>query len=145
MVALEGLRDRGLADRVPRRLRGRGGPRAALIDHLTAGVWSGLQRGLQAALDGDQSSVEERRRVYERRRDVLAAALPELAAPEGTFYAWWRLPDGLTAERLLAEHRIAVAPGEGFGGRGAGWARLSLAIPDEDVAEAAARLQTIAR
>lgn len=83
--------------------------------------------------------------MYERRRDVLAAALPELAAPEGTFYAWWRLPDGLTAERLLAEHRIAVAPGEGFGGRGAGWARLSLAIPDEDVAEAAARLQTIAR
>jgi aminotransferase len=29
------------------------------------------------------------------------------------------------------EHRVAVAPGEGFGARGAGWARLSLAVPDE--------------
>ncbi len=111
-----------------------------LIDHLTAGVWTGLQRGLEAALAGDQSGVEERRATYERRRDVLAAALPGLAPPEGTFYAWWRLPDGLSAERLLAEHRVAVAPGEGFGARGRGWARLSLAIPDADVEEAAARL-----
>jgi aspartate/methionine/tyrosine aminotransferase len=38
---------------------------------------------------------------------------------------------GLTAERLLTEYRLAVAPGEGFGSRGAGWARLSLAVSDE--------------
>ena len=37
----------------------------------------------------------------------------------------------MTVERLLVEHRVAVAPGEGFGARGAGWARLSLAISDE--------------
>ena len=114
-----------------------------LIDHMTAGVWTGLQRGLAAALDGPQDSVEERRRTYERRRDVLLAARPDVVTPEGTFYAWWRLPDGLTAERLLTEHRVAVAPGEGFGSRGAGWARLSLAIPDEDVAEAAERLRSL--
>ena len=114
-----------------------------LIDHMTAGVWTGLQRGLAAALDGDQSSVEERRLTYQRRRDVLVAARPDVVVPEGTFYAWWRLPDGLTAERLLTEHRVAVAPGDGFGARGAGWARLSLAIPDEDVAEAAERLRSL--
>ena len=50
---------------------------------------------------------------------------------EGTFYVWIELPDEVTAESLLAEHRIAVAPGEGFGARGAGWARLSLAVSDE--------------
>ncbi len=111
-----------------------------LIDHVTAGVWTGLQRGLEAALDGPQDGVEERRAVYERRRAVLVDAVPGLEAPEGTFYAWWRLPGGLTAERLLDEHRVAVAPGEGFGARGRGWARLSLAIPDDDVAEAARRL-----
>ena len=55
--------------------------------------------------------------------------LPDLEC-EGSFYLWWELPDGLTPERLL-EHRVAVAPGEGFGPRGAGWARLSLAVPDE--------------
>ena len=112
-----------------------------LIDHMTAGVWSGLQRGLEAALSGDQASVDERRAVYERRARLLTDAVPGLAAPEGTFYAWWRLPDGLTAERLLTEHRVAVAPGEGFGAQGRGWARLSLAIPDDDVAEAAERLR----
>ncbi len=36
-----------------------------------------------------------------------------------------------------------LAPGQGFGARGEGWARLSLAIPDEDVAEAAERLRRI--
>ncbi len=111
-----------------------------LIDHLTAGVWTGLQRGLQAALRGDQAGVAERRDAYARRRDVVLGALPGAAVCEGTFYVWWRLPDGLTAERLLHEHRVVVAPGEGFGARGAGWARLSLAVPDADVAEAAARL-----
>ena len=56
--------------------------------------------------------------------------LPDLEC-EGSFYLWWELPEGLTPELLLAEHRVAVAPGEGFGSRGAGWARLSLAVTDE--------------
>jgi L-glutamine---4-(methylsulfanyl)-2-oxobutanoate aminotransferase len=114
-----------------------------LVDHLTAGVWTGIQRGLHAALTGDQAGVAERRAVYEARRDRLAAAIPGLARPEGTFYAWWRLPDGLTAARILDEARVAVAPGEGFGARGAGWARLSLAVPDADVDEAAARIAAL--
>jgi aspartate/methionine/tyrosine aminotransferase len=41
------------------------------------------------------------------------------------------LPDRLTAAQLLEEHRVAVAPGEGFGDRGRGWARLSLATDDD--------------
>jgi aspartate/methionine/tyrosine aminotransferase len=36
-----------------------------------------------------------------------------------------------------------VAPGEGFGSRGAGWARLSLATPDADIDEAAERLAAV--
>jgi aspartate/methionine/tyrosine aminotransferase len=112
----------------------------ALIDHVTAGVFSGIQRGLAAALDGDQATVVERRDTYARRRDLLVDRVPGIVPPEGTFYAWWRPPGGLTPQRLLDEHGVGVAPGEGFGARGRGWARLSLAIPDEDVAEAADRL-----
>jgi aspartate/methionine/tyrosine aminotransferase len=37
----------------------------------------------------------------------------------------------VTTETLLAEHRVAVSPGEGFGPSGAGHARLSLAVSDE--------------
>jgi aspartate/methionine/tyrosine aminotransferase len=51
-----------------------------------------------------------------------------------------RLPEGLTAERLLEEDRVAVAPGEGFGPSGAGWARLSLAVKDESLELGAERL-----
>jgi len=115
-----------------------------LVDHATAGVFTGIQRGLEAALRGDQADVAERRDVYRRRRDTLVATLreagAEIDAPEGTFYAWWRPPDGVTPEGLLRDHRVGVAPGEGFGARGAGWVRLSFALPDADLAEGARRI-----
>jgi aminotransferase len=116
----------------------------ALLDHTAAGVFTGIQRGLVAALRGDQDHVATRREVYRLRRDALVGTLRaaggQIDAPEGTFYAWWRPPRGLTAERLLREHRLAVAPGEGFGARGAGWVRLSLALADAEVADGARRL-----
>jgi L-glutamine---4-(methylsulfanyl)-2-oxobutanoate aminotransferase len=100
-------------------------------DHARVGIFAPVQAATVAALEGPQESVGERVALYERRRDVLAAALPERPVCEGTFYVWVRLPEGLTAERLLVEHRVAVAPGEGFGPSGEGWARLSLSVPDD--------------
>jgi aminotransferase len=103
-----------------------------LQDHAFAGIFRPIQEAGIAALTGPQESVEERRATYERRRDRALAALAGLELQsDGTFFIWFRLPDGVTADRLLAEHRVAVAPGEGFGTRGAGWARLSLAVSDE--------------
>ncbi|HUY72489.1 MAG TPA: aminotransferase class I/II-fold pyridoxal phosphate-dependent enzyme [Gaiellaceae bacterium] len=102
-----------------------------LGDHSRVGMFAPLQYAAIAALAGSQASVEERRASYERRRDRLAAALPEPVVCEGTFYVWLRLPEGLSVERLLVEHRVALAPGQGFGRSGAGWARLSLAVADE--------------
>jgi aminotransferase len=114
-----------------------------LVDHVVAGVPVAIQHGLIAALTGDQGHVRERFEVYRRRRDVLVSRVKGLPAPEGTFYAWWPLPEGFTAERLLAEQRVAVAPGEGFGSRGAGHVRLSLALSDEDLEEGADRLAAV--
>src|SRR3954468_9710939 len=112
-----------------------------LLDHTAAGVFTALQRGLQAALEGDQADVAARREVYRRRRDLLVERLGGgIIRPEGTFYAWWRLPEGVTVEALVERARVGLAPGEGFGARGAGWARMSLAVPDEDVVEGAERL-----
>jgi aminotransferase len=103
----------------------------ALQNHQFGGIFMPVQDAGIAALTGPQDTVEERRALYEARRDRALVALEGLEAHgEGTFFVWFRLPEGLTCERLLEEHRIAVAPGEGFGDRGRGWARLSLATPD---------------
>ncbi|HEY6963079.1 MAG TPA: aminotransferase class I/II-fold pyridoxal phosphate-dependent enzyme [Gaiellaceae bacterium] len=111
-----------------------------LNDHERVGIFEPMQRAAIAALEGPQDSVADRVAAYERRRDTIAAALPVPVVCEGTFFVWLRLPDGLTAERLLEEHRVAVAPGEGFGPSGAGWARLSLAVPAEAIELGAERL-----
>ncbi|HUQ21546.1 MAG TPA: aminotransferase class I/II-fold pyridoxal phosphate-dependent enzyme [Gaiellaceae bacterium] len=107
--------------------------------HLRAGIFAPLQEAAIAALLGPQDTVEERRAIYEARRDRVVAALPG-ARSEGTFFAWLRLPAGLTAERILEEARVAVAPGEGFGSRGAGYARISLAVSDDLLDEGIERL-----
>jgi L-glutamine---4-(methylsulfanyl)-2-oxobutanoate aminotransferase len=98
-------------------------------DHVHAGVFRPIQEAGISALLGPQDTVKERRALYEARRNRVVAALPG-ARSQGTFYVWWRLSDGLTPERLLTEQRVAVAPGEGFGPSGRGWARISLATPD---------------
>jgi len=113
-----------------------------LQDHAFAGIFRPVQEAGVAALTGPQDSVDQRRATYERRRDRALAALGDVEArSEGTFFVWFRLPEGATVERILQEQRVAVAPGEGFGARGAGWARLSLAVPDELLDAGLARLR----
>ncbi len=113
-----------------------------LQDHAFAGIFRPIQEAGIAALTGPQDSVDDRRATYERRRDRAVAALDGLdAQSEGTFFVWFRVPEGITAEQLLVERRVAVAPGEGFGARGEGWARLSLAVSDEVLERGLERLE----
>jgi aminotransferase len=116
-----------------------------LSNHGRAGIFAPLQEAAIAALTGPQDSVGERRDRYEARRNRVLETLPLKAVSEGTFYVWVTLPPGLTVERLLAEARVALAPGEGFGSRGAGHARLSLATDDETLDEGLERLAAACR
>jgi L-glutamine---4-(methylsulfanyl)-2-oxobutanoate aminotransferase len=101
-----------------------------LNDHCRVGIFRPIQEASIAALTGPQDSVAERRDTYQRRRDRVVEVLGPQTC-EGTFYIWLKLPEGLTAESILTEHRVVLAPGEGFGPSGAGYARLSLAVSDE--------------
>jgi aminotransferase len=113
-----------------------------LQNHQFAGIFLPVQEAGVAALTGPQDTVEERRALYEARRDrALSALKGHDARSEGTFFVWFHLPDGLTAESLLEEHRVAVAPGQGFGERGSGWARLSLATDDDRLDRGLERLR----
>ena len=100
-----------------------------LNDHCRVGIFRPVQEAGIAALTGPQDTVADRAATYERRRDRVLELVD--AVSEGTFYVWFRLPEGLSSEELLTEHRLALAPGEGFGPSGSGWARISLAVSDE--------------
>jgi aminotransferase len=100
-----------------------------LNDHCRVGIFRPVQEAAIAALTGPQDSVGQRAATYQRRRDRVLEFVDAIS--EGTFYVWFKLPDGITVERLLTEHRVGLAPGEGFGPSGAGWARISLAVSDE--------------
>jgi L-glutamine---4-(methylsulfanyl)-2-oxobutanoate aminotransferase len=114
-----------------------------LSEHLRAGIFAPLQRAAVAALRGPQETVEERRALYESRRARVLDALAPLAPRcEGSFFVWFRLPEDATVERLLVEARVGLAPGEGFGERGRGHARISLATPDDVLDLGLERLRT---
>jgi alanine-synthesizing transaminase len=101
------------------------------------GTFTPIQVASIAALDGPQDCVEEIRMQYQRRRDVLAKGLHEagwmVEVPRASMYIWAEIPEPYKAagslefaKRLLAEAKVAVSPGIGFGDYGDGHVRFAL-------------------
>lgn len=122
-----------------------------LQDHLYCSLFGGIQEAAAAALNGPQECVRELNELYERRRNVLIAGLHSLGwnvtAPKGSFFAWLKVPEGLSsaefADILLKETHIAVAPGIGFGELGEGYVRVGLLTSEERFEEAVRRISTL--
>lgn len=103
-----------------------------------------------AALNGTQQPVGVMREAYRKRRDLAAEILEPAGLlpvrPSGAFYAIVDLREtGLAGRDLalavLAEQRVAAAPGDTFGEVLAnGFLRISLASSDDDVGEGCRRL-----
>lgn len=113
-----------------------------LQEALVACVNGPAQRAALTALTGSQEFVSTMQEVYRRRRDEAVAAADSLGLPrlrpEGAFYLWLPLQGQVTdsmafCRRLIAEHGVAVAPGDTFGAEGAGAVRVSLAASAEDI------------
>ncbi len=121
--------------------------------NLDSGIPQAIQRMAIAALEGPQDCIEEHRRVYQRRRDRLVAALRGLglrvSPPKASLYVWARVPEGSSsvefATRLLDDAGVVVTPGIGYGPSGEGYVRLSLTIPDERLEEGVRRLEGLGR
>jgi aspartate aminotransferase len=101
-----------------------------LQSHSTSNPNSIAQKAAVEALGGPQESVSAMLAEYRRRRDFVVRRLRAIpgvtcAEPRGAFYAYPNLgvvvgrngiPDTTRlAEKLLAEARLAVVPGEAFG------------------------------
>jgi alanine-synthesizing transaminase len=101
------------------------------------GTFTPLQVASIVALEGPQDCVEEIRMTYQRRRDVMVRGLGEAGwivdNPKAAMYIWAKIPEPYAAmgsldfaKKLLADAKLAAAPGVGFGQYGDTHVRLAL-------------------
>jgi len=103
-----------------------------------------VQAAMAAAL-GDDAHVSAQRDVYQRRREVLRAALEgagfRIDRSEAGLYLWaTRGEDCWATLDWLAGLGIVAAPGVFYGEAGAAHVRVALTAPDERIAAASERL-----
>ena len=116
--------------------------------NIDSGIPQAIQQMAIAAINGDQSVIDANNVRLEKRRNQLVVALEKIGlgvrAPQSSLYIWARVPDGMTsadfAARLLEEKAVVVTPGRGYGEQGEGYVRLSLTIPDDQIAEGVRRI-----
>ena len=105
--------------------------------YLDYGTFTPIQVASIAALNGPQDCVTEIRDMYQKRRDVLCEGMNamgwEVTKPKATMFVWAPVPEPFKAEgslefskRLLAEAKVAVSPGVGFGHHGDDYVRIAL-------------------
>ena len=119
---------------------------AQLKSNIDYGVFRPVLTAGAYALRSAQTSVEENRMAYERRRDVLiegcASAGWKMPSPQGSMFIWAPVPteqDSVSFSVALArEAGVVVVPGVGFGQYGEGYVRVAM-VQDENVLQEAVR------
>jgi alanine-synthesizing transaminase len=101
------------------------------------GTFTPIQVASVIALEGPQDCVEEVRLNYQHRRDVLCKGLHEagwmVEVPRASMYVWAEIPEPYKhmgslefSKKLLAEAKVAVSPGVGFGEYGDDHVRFAM-------------------
>ncbi len=128
-----------------------------LQGQYTSGCSSIAQKAAEEAYRGPQDCVEEMRKAFERRRDLIVSLLKEIPGlkinhPEGAFYIFPEVSSYFgkscgnhtinnsndLAMYLLEEAHVATVDGAAF--CAPGYIRLSYATSDDNIREAARRI-----
>jgi alanine-synthesizing transaminase len=120
------------------------------------GTFTPIQVAAIVALEGPQDCVEEVRGTYRKRRDVLAKGLLDAGwkvdVPKASMYIWARIPAPYRelgslefAKKLLAEAKVAVSPGVGFGEYGDDHVRFALIENEERIRQAVRGIKDMLR
>jgi alanine-synthesizing transaminase len=120
---------------------------ARIKSYLDYGVFQPIQIAGIVALEGPQACVAETTEAYRRRRDVLVDGLGRagwaIDKPRATMFVWAPIPDAFRslgslefAKLLLAEAKVAVSPGIGFGEYGDGHVRFALVENEHRIRQA---------
>ena len=113
------------------------GALARIKSYLDYGTFTPIQVAAIAALEEDQSCVEEIRNTYLLRRNVLCDGLNSIGwnvtRPRATMFVWAPIPEQFRhlgslefSKLLLQEAKVAVSPGIGFGQYGDDHVRFAL-------------------
>ncbi len=122
------------------------------LKNVKSNIDSGIPQAIQymaiTALEGPEDAIKEHNAIYQRRRDVVLAALQKIGIeadpPKAGLYIWVKVPQGYDsasfATALLDELNLVVTPGRGYGKSGEGYVRISLTLNDKDLDRGMARL-----
>jgi alanine-synthesizing transaminase len=110
---------------------------ARIKSYFDYGTFTPIQVAAILALEGDQTCVREISDMYQRRRDVLCEGLIsagwDVVIPKATMFVWAKIPEQFShmkslefTKHLLAEAKVAVSPGIGFGEYGDDHVRFGL-------------------
>ncbi|NOL51715.1 alanine transaminase [Pelistega suis] len=111
------------------------------------GTFTPIQVASIAALDGPQDCVTEVVQEYQKRRDVLVKGLHEAGwmvdIPKASMYIWAKIPEQYAhlkslefSKKLLAQAKVAVSPGVGFGEYGDDYVRFALIENEQRIKQA---------
>jgi alanine-synthesizing transaminase len=120
------------------------------------GTFTPVQVASIAALEGPQECVQEIRREYQKRRDVLVKGLHEagwmVENPKASMYIWAEIPDAYKAmgslefaKKVLADAKVAVSPGIGFGDYGDSHVRFALIENEHRIRQAVRGIKDMLR
>jgi LL-diaminopimelate aminotransferase len=119
--------------------------------NIDSGIFQAVQEAGIEALETDQGTAADLRRIYQARRDLACDFLSRkgfsFMVPEATFYLWAKTPEGMSsaqfAGRMLTETGVVLTPGNGFGHYGEGYFRISLTVNEDRLSEALSRLEAV--
>jgi alanine-synthesizing transaminase len=105
--------------------------------YLDYGTFTPIQVAAITALEGDQRCVREICDMYQSRRDVLCRGLNNagwaVEVPRATMFVWAKIPEAYAqmgslefSKKLLADAKVVVSPGIGFGEYGDDHVRFAL-------------------
>ncbi|GAA0682433.1 alanine transaminase [Marinobacterium maritimum] len=120
------------------------------------GTFTPLQVAAIAALEGDQQCVRDIAEQYRQRRNVLVKGLHEAGwmvdNPKASMYVWAKIPDEYRdmgslefSKKLLADAKVCVSPGIGFGDYGDDYVRFALIENKDRIRQAVRGIKSMFR